>query len=513
MANSGVKMTKQIIKIDVKAAKADAAKLKVDCLALGVYSDQKNSELINILDKKLGGAISNVQKIGDFKAKANSSIFIYTQGKIAAGRILLVGFGEKKSATMDTFRRAAAKAAYDAVGIGAKSLAIVMHYDEPKTDYEKLGQVIAEAVHFGAYRYDEFLTNGENSRVEKFTASVVSDNQAVVKKLQAGIEVGHLIGSAQNYSRTLCNRPANYVYPQQLANEAKKIASSAGLGCTVIDDKKMAKMGMNAILAVGKGSVNKPRMIILKHTAKGRARNSAPIALVGKAITFDTGGISLKPGADMHEMKMDMTGGAAVLMTMHIIAKLKLPLNVYGIICAAENRPDAMSYLPGDIITTYSGKTIEILNTDAEGRVVLSDGLEQARRLGCKTAVDIATLTGACVVALGKYKAGLFANDDKLAERLKAAAADTDEPLWQMPYGQEYIDEIKGKIADLKNIGSRWGGACNGAAFLGEFAKDIAWAHLDIAGKTDTCDSMKSYAQAGSIGFGVRLLTSFLMNY
>ncbi|OQA01304.1 MAG: Cytosol aminopeptidase [Planctomycetes bacterium ADurb.Bin401] len=212
-------------------------------------------------------------------------------------------------------------------------------------------------------------------------------------------------------------------------------------------------------------------------------------------------------------MKMDMTGGAAVLMTMQIIAALKLPLNVYGIICAAENRPDAGSYLPGDIVTTFSGKTIEVLNTDAEGRVVLSDGLEQARQLNCKTAIDVATLTGACVVALGKYKAGLFSNDEKLAEKLKAAATDSGEPIWQLPYEQEYIEEIKGKIADLKNIGSRWGGACNGAAFIGEFAKDIAWAHLDIAGKTDICDSMKSYAQPGSIGFGVRLLTSFLMNY
>ncbi|HAL45768.1 MAG TPA: leucyl aminopeptidase [Phycisphaerales bacterium] len=506
-------MQKQIIKIDVKAAKADVTKLKVDCLALGVFSDAKDSDTLNILDKKLDGAISSVRKIGDFKAKTNSSIVVYTHGKIAAERILLVGFGEKSKATMDTFRRAAAKAAYDAVGMGAKTLAVAMHYDEPKTDYEKLGQIAAEAIHFGAYRYDEFLTNGNNGRVDKFSASIVSDNQAIVNKLSDGVKVGQLIGSAQNYSRTLCNRPANYVYPQQLASEAKKMAAANGLGCTIIDDKKMAQLGMNAILAVGKGAINKPRMIILKHKAKGRARNSEPIALVGKAITFDTGGISLKPGADMHEMKMDMTGGAAVLMTMQIIAKLKLPLNVYGIICAAENRPDAGSYLPGDIITTYSGKTIEILNTDAEGRVVLSDGLEQARRLGCKTAVDVATLTGACVVALGKYKAGLFSNDDKLSERLKAAASDADEPLWQMPYGQEYIDEVKGKIADLKNIGSRWGGACNGAAFIGEFAKDIAWAHLDIAGKTDICDSMKSYTQPGSIGFGVRLLTSFLMNY
>lgn len=506
-------MLKQIIKIDVKAEKADVTKLKVDCLALGVYSDEKDSEILSMLDKKLDGAISSRKKIGDFKAKANSAAIIYTQGKIAAQRILLVGFGEKKKAGMDTFRKAASKAANDAVSMNAKSLAIVLHYDEKGSDYEKLGSIIAQGVHFGAYRYDEFLTNQENGRTEKLSVLVVPANQASLSKLADGIKEGNIIGAAQNYSRTLCNRPANYLTPQDFANHAKKIAKAAGIGCTVIDEKMMEKKGMETILAVGKGSVNKPRMIILKHTGKGRARNSQPIALVGKAITFDSGGISLKPGADMHEMKMDMTGGAAVLMTMEIISKLKLPLNVYGIICAAENRPDAESYLPGDIIKTFSGKTVEVLNTDAEGRLVLCDGLEQARQLGCTTVVDIATLTGACVVALGKSKAGLFSNNDKLTERLKQAAADSDEPIWQLPYEQDYIDEIKGKISDLKNIGSRWGGACNGAAFLGEFAKDIAWAHLDIAGKTDICDSMKSYSQAGSIGFGVRLLTSFLMNY
>jgi len=211
-------------------------------------------------------------------------------------------------------------------------------------------------------------------------------------------------------------------------------------------------------------------------------------------------------------MKYDMTGGAAVLMTMEIIAKLKLPAEVYGIICAAENKPDGASFLPGDILTTFSGKTVEVLNTDAEGRLVLCDGLEQARVLKCKTVIDLATLTGACVVALGKHKAGLFSNDDKLAEKLKNAAKDSGEPLWQLPYEQEYIDEIKGKIADLKNTGSKGGGACTGAAFVGEFAKGLAWAHLDIAGKMDASEPMKKYAEAGSIGFGIRLLTSFLMN-
>ncbi|MFA5293554.1 MAG: leucyl aminopeptidase [Phycisphaerae bacterium] len=503
---------KQIIKIDVKAAKADITKLKVDCLALGVYSDAKNSDLLNLLDKKLDGAISKVKKIGDFKANPAGSICIYTQGKIAAERVLLVGFGEMKKACSGVFRQAASKAAFDAVNLKAKSLAICLHYNEPGSDFERIGKTVTEAVHFGAYRYDEFLTQQENGRSNTFSVTLVNDNQKNVSKLSAGIKVGQIIGRAQNFSRTLCNRPGSLLYPAEFAAIAKKIAASVkGLSCTILDEKKLAAKKMGGILAVGQGSIHKPRMMIIKYSPRGKTKG-APIALVGKAVTFDTGGISLKPAQDMHEMKMDMTGGAAVLMTMEIIAKLKLPIQVYGIICAAENKPDGGSYLPGDIITTFSGRTVEVLNTDAEGRLVLSDGLEQARQLKCKTVIDLATLTGACVVALGKHKAGLFSNDEKLAEKLQTAAKDTGEPLWRLPYEPEYTEEIKGKIADLKNIGSKWGGACTAAAFLGEFTQGLTWAHLDIAGTMDASEPIKKYTEAGSIGFGVRLLTSFLMN-
>ncbi len=505
-------MAKQIIKIDVKAAKADITKLKVDVAAVGIFSDVKPTAFLKKLDGLLDGAISRLKKIGDFKASAGSSIFIYTHGKIAAERLLLVGLGEKKKKTADTVWRAAAKAAFEAVNINAKTLAIFRH-NETKIDFPRLGRIIAEGVHFGGYRYDEFVTGQENGRKNSLSALIVDEDLANIRKINEGIKIGQIIGSAQNFARTLCNRPGSILYPAQFAAEARKVAASVkGLSCTILDEKKLAQKKMGGIVAVGQGSIHKPRMIILKYTPRGRKKNASPIALVGKAITFDSGGISLKPSADMHEMKYDMTGGAAVLMTMEIIAKLKLPAEVYGIICAAENKPDGASFLPGDILTTFSGKTVEVLNTDAEGRLVLCDGLEQARVLKCKTVIDLATLTGACVVALGKHKAGLFSNDDKLAEKLKNAAKDSGEPLWQLPYEQEYIDEIKGKIADLKNTGSKGGGACTGAAFVGEFAKGLAWAHLDIAGKMDASEPMKKYAEAGSIGFGIRLLTSFLMN-
>lgn len=501
---------KQIIKIDVKAIKADAMKLKADVAAIGVFSDGKDSPLLTELDKKLDGAISRLKKIGDFKAAAGSIAFLYTHGKIAAERLLLIGLGEKKKRTADTIRQLAAKAVFEAVNVRAKTLAILRHI-EPQIDFQKLGQIVAEGIHFGGYRYDEFVTKQENGRSNSLSALIVDDNASNVAKLNKGIKIGQVIGTAQNYARTLGNRPANILYPQQFAVEAKKIAASVqGLSCTILDEKKLAQKKMGGILAVGKGATNKPRMIILKYSPRGA--KGSPIALVGKALTFDSGGISLKSAQDMHEMKYDMTGGAAVLMTMQVIAKLKLPLEVYGIICAAENRPDGSSYLPGDIITTSSGKTVEVLNTDAEGRIVLADGLHQAKLLNCKTIIDLATLTGACVVALGKHKAGLFANDEKLAQKLQAAAKDSGEPLWPLPYESPYAEEIKGKISDLKNIGSRWGGACVGAAFLGEFTQGLSWAHLDIAGKMDASEPMKKYCQEGSVGFGVRLLTAFLID-
>ncbi len=502
-------MAKQIIKIDVKAVKADIAKLKVDVAALGVFSDDKPTPLLEKLDGLLDGAISRLKKIGDFKATVGSSFFLYTHGKIAAERLLLVGLGEKKKKTADTVRQAAAKAAFEAVNIGAKTLAI-FHHNKSQIDPQLRGRIIAEGVHFGGYRYDEFVTKQENGRANFLNVLIVDDIENIAR-LNKGIKVGQIVGRAQNYARTLSNRPANILYPQQFAIEAKKIASSvSGLSCTILDEKKLAQKKMGGLLNVGRGATNKPRMIILKYSPRGA--KAGPIALVGKAITFDSGGISLKPSQDMHEMKYDMTGGAAVLMTMEVIAKLKLPVEVFGIICAAENRPDGGSYLPGDIITTSSGKTVEVLNTDAEGRVVLADGLHLAKVLKCKTIIDLATLTGACVVALGKHKAGLFSNDEKLSQKLQTAAKESNEPVWPLPYEPQYAEEIKGKIADLKNIGSRWGGACIGAAFLGEFVTGLAWAHLDIAGKMDASEPMKKYCQEGSVGFGVRLLTDFLMN-
>jgi leucyl aminopeptidase len=333
------------------------------------------------------------------------------------------------------------------------------------------------------------------------------------RKLLKGLASGTIIGKAQSYARTLANRPGNIINPSELAAVAEKMAKgTAALSCTVFDEKQLAAKGMGGVLAVGAGSQNKPRFIVLKYTPAGKKAKHLPVvALTGKAITFDSGGISIKPAARMDEMKFDKTGGITVLATLKVVAELELPVNVYGIIPAAENMPSGTSTRPGDIITTFSGKTVEVQNTDAEGRLILCDALSYAVKQNCDVIIDIATLTGACMVALGKHKAALMGNDDKLLKQLQKAAEQSGEEVWPMPSGDEYAEEMKSKIADLKNIGSKWGGACTGAAFLRQFVGDKKWAHLDIAGKMDTSEPLDKITSAGSIGFGVRLLTSYLM--
>jgi leucyl aminopeptidase len=341
---------------------------------------------------------------------------------------------------------------------------------------------------------------------------ILDSDAATVKKLGKGISVGVITGQAQNFARTIANRPANVINPVTLAAEARKLArNTPSLQCTVLDEKQLKTKKMGGILAVGQGSATPPRLIVLKYTPAGATKNTPAIGLVGKAVTFDSGGISLKPGAGMHDMKFDKSGGIAVLGAMNAIARLKPKCRVYGLIPSAENMPGTGSYRPGDIITTFSGKTVEIQNTDAEGRMILCDAITYAERLGCKTIVDIATLTGACVVAIGQKRAGLMSNDEKLITKIKQASETTGERVWHLPCDDEFVEEMKSKIADLKNVGGKWGGACTAAAFLSQFVDKAKWAHVDMAG-VGVWGAGENDAP-GSIGFGVRLLTAFAVNY
>ncbi|MDD5459093.1 MAG: leucyl aminopeptidase [Phycisphaerae bacterium] len=502
---------KQIINVTVSAQKQDFSKAKAQMLALALFSDSIE-QTAKQLDKKVPG-IAAVVKLGDFKGKSASTTLFYTD-KGDSKRVLLVGLGEKDKLTSDILRNAAATAANTAVSSKAVTLAFAIPQEQTKIDTVAAGRLIAEGIHFGAYRYDEYVTGDkkENGRIKALKATILDTNAAAVRSLSKGVNTGDIIGHSQSLARTIANRPGNVINPPSLAAVAKQVArETKGLTCTVLDEKQLKQKKMGGILAVGSGSATPPRLIILKYRPAKVKKNTPIVGLVGKAITFDSGGISIKPSQGMQDMKFDKSGGLAVLGTMKAVAELKLPIKVFGIIPSAENMPSGTSWRPGDIVTTFSKKTVEIQNTDAEGRMILCDGIYYAVTQKCDFIIDIATLTGACMVALGKYKAGLMSNDDELIKNIEQAAKDSGENVWHLPSGDEYADEMKSEIADLKNIGSRWGGACSAAAFLGQFAGDKKWAHIDMAG-VDLFESGKKYAASGSTGYGVRLLTAFVQN-
>ncbi len=506
---------KQIIDVKLNTRNVDFSDCKTDVLVVGIFSDAKKLDPLNAqLNKKLDGAIERLIKLGDFKGKDKTSAIVYGNEKIGAKRILLLGLDEKEKATLDTIRKAAANAAKKSVEIKAKTVSLALHNAFGRRfDLSAVGQACGEGIYFGSFIYDEFVTESVDGRLDSLRVELVEPDLVKIKKLKKGLAVGATIGRAQSYVRTLANRPGNVIYPAKLAAAAKEVArSSKRLSCTVFNKKQLTEKGMGGVLAVGSGSQHEPRFIILKYSPASRAASKLPaIGLVGKAITFDSGGLSIKPAANMDEMKLDKTGGIAVLGTMKALAELELPVRVFGIIPSAENLPSGSSYRPGDIINTFSGKTVEVQNTDAEGRMILCDALAYAVKQKCDIIIDIATLTGACMVALGKYMAGLMGNDDELIKRLQKASDDSGEKVWPMPSGDEYAEEMKSKIADLKNIGSRWGGACTAAAFLRQFIGEAKWAHLDIAG-VDLIQNASEFSAVGSSGFGVRLLTTYLIN-
>jgi leucyl aminopeptidase len=505
---------KKIIDVEVKVKRAKLETVKTDMLCIGIFSGEKKLDnTIRLLDKKIGASVEKIIKLGDFKADEQTTEVIYTAGKIGSQRLLLTGLGEKKKATLDTLRKAAACAANVAVAMKVKNLAIAIHRAfDGIIEAEPAGQACAEGAYFGSYRYDEYITQNENGRSQKLIVEIIEQGEAESRKLNKGCAVGRVIGRAQSFARTLSNRPGNVINPPSLAAEAVKLAKATkGLSCKVFDEKILQQKKMGGILAVGAGSSSKPRFIILRYNGAGKSSKLPVVALVGKAITFDSGGISIKPSANMETMKLDKSGGIAVMATLKAAAEMKLPVNVYGLIPSAENLPSGTSCRPGDIVTTYSGKTVEIQNTDAEGRMILCDALHYAGQQKCGIIIDIATLTGSCMVALGQYKAGLFGNDDSLIQKVQSAADQSGEKVWHMPSGDEYVKEMKSKIADLKNIGGKWGGACTAAAFLGQFIDKAKWVHLDIAGM-DIFEHNTSYSAEGSTGYGVRLMTTFLVN-
>ncbi|SEI92480.1 leucyl aminopeptidase [Allopseudospirillum japonicum] len=475
------------------------------CILLGVGQGGHLCSLGKTLDAQSGGQISQILQRGDFQAKlAQTYLLPWVQG-IQAQRILLVGCGELDKLDEGKFRRLA-KAGFDALAAFNLSDALVA-----LTQIE-LGQrplawkirTLAETALTSLYRFQQCKSEPKDTpslhEVSFYTGPVHDET------CQGALRIGQAVGEGINLARTLGNLPGNLCTPSYLAEQAVQLAQECEpMRVTVLDEAQMDELGMHSLLAVGKGSAQAPRMAIVEYYGAAET-DAAPHVLVGKGITFDSGGISLKPGEAMDEMKFDMCGAASVLGTLHVIKRLRPKINLVGVIACAENMPSGCANKPGDIVTTLAGKTVEVLNTDAEGRLVLCDALTYVERYQPASVVDIATLTGACVIALGHHATGLFANNDALAQALLDAGTYTHDRAWRLPLWEDYQEQLDSNFADMQNIGGRPAGSITAACFLARFAENYPWAHLDIAGT-----AWMSGKQKGATGRPVALLTQYLL--
>ena len=480
-------------------------KARCDCIVVGVFESRKLSAPAQMVDKASGGYLSGILRRGDMEGRSGAALLVHGTPGIAAGRVLLVGLGKETEFGEKAYRDAVAASVRALKDTGSKNVVITLSelpVAKRNTDWQaRQGALV---VHETLYRSDQLKSKKDKAKPPlSAIAFTVAGKDA--KSAAAALDQGEAIARGMDLTRELGNLPANICTPTYLAQQAQKLARECKLKCEVLDRARMEKLGMGSLLSVARGSHQPPRFIVLQyHGGKAKAK---PVVLVGKGITFDTGGISLKPGAEMDEMKYDMSGAASVLGAFRALAAMKLPLNVVGLIPTTENMPGGAATRPGDIVTSMSGQTIEILNTDAEGRLILCDALTYAERFDPDCVVDVATLTGACVIALGAVASGLMANHDGLAEELLEAGQASGDRAWQLPLWDDYQEMLKSNFADIPNIsGSRAAGTITGACFLARFTKKYRWAHLDIAGT-----AWRSGKEKGSTGRPVPLLTHFLL--
>lgn len=459
-------------------------------------------------DMPLPDGVLELLEPEDYKGKPGQELLLYPRGAVAPARLLLVGLGPLESVNADRIRQASAAAVKQARKLQVPAITVAIQGTTP-LGTELTAQAFAEGIELGAYRYWTYrtgLTKEQTFQVER--ATVISANE---QQARAGIATGQVIARGVLFARELVNRPGYAKTPADLGNEALALGNRTGLKVTVLDMQQLADQGFGGILAVGKGSANEPRFIIMEY---GEASTAAPtICLVGKGLTFDSGGLSLKPPEAMDTMKSDMGGAAAVFGAMQVVAELKPSLHVVGLVSSAENMPSGTAYRPGDIVTTLSSKTVEVLNTDAEGRIILSDALYYAQRYQPEAIIELSTLTGAVIIALGSHAIGMMGTDQELLDRLSQAGEVTAERVWQLPLWDEYHQMIRSEIADLKNLGGRPAGTITAGAFLAAFVGDYPFAHLDIAGTAWVDKPAKPYHSHGGTGVGVRLLAEFLREY
>jgi len=491
------------MRISVKCA--SLVNIKCDLLVVNIFKGVKvPGGAAASIDKKLNGAIAGLIKSGEITGKLGEVNLIHTQGKLPATQVLVVGLGKSSDFELNKARIAASAAISEAKKIKAKVVATVVHgAGGGGLKLPEGAQALVEGSLIGSYKYTGFATIKDDSFFKVEELIIVEDSRIKIKPIGRGIKTGEIIAEAVNNARDLVNGPANRVTPTYLAARAKKVT---GVTAKVIGLREARNLGMEAYYSVSKGSDEPAKFIVMKY-GKGKPE----VALVGKGITFDAGGISLKGSKKLSEMKIDMSGAAAVLETMRAISKLKVRKNVVGILPCAENMPDGEAQKPGDVVGSLSGKTIEIISTDAEGRMILADGVTYAKNLGVKKIIDIATLTGSCISALGDVASGIMGNDQELIDLLIAAGKRSGEKLWQLPLFEEYKEYSKSKVADIKNCTEQGkAGPSIGGLFVELFVEDTTWAHIDIAG-TAYLDKGRGYLSEGATGVMVRTLTTLLM--
>ncbi|WP_166175245.1 leucyl aminopeptidase [Rubrobacter tropicus] len=485
-----------MVRIGVKKLAPEEA--RADLLAIGLHTDGQPPEaLAATAEPALSG--------GDFAGKSGQTALLYTGDTITSPRLLLVGLGERSSFSPEKLRRAAATISRRARTLEAGSVAFSLP-ELADVDAGTAARAAAEGASLGLYRFGRYKTGDKSSGGGPEDFDLLIGGSGVEETASRGAEIGAKVASGAALARDLANEPSNTATPEYLAERAEEIGARYGMAVTVLDRAGIKEEGLTGLSTVGRSSSNEPRFIVLEHRKGG---GDKPVVIVGKAVTFDSGGISIKPTAGMDDMKFDMGGGAAVLGAMEAVGALDLPLDVVAIVPATENLPGGDAFKPGDVLTMPNGKTVEILTTDAEGRLILADALCYARRYEPAAVVDCATLTGACVVALGAHASGLMGNDEDLIAEVQAAGDTTGERAWPLPLFDEYTEQIKGDTADLKNSGGRGGGALTAGAFLKEFA-EFPWAHLDIAG-TAYGKKGNAYTTKGATGTPARLLVEFLI--
>jgi leucyl aminopeptidase len=493
--------------MEVRAEFGKFYEVEADALVVTIYEGEKADEgALKELDERTGGIISETLGTDEMRGKQGDMVYIHRPGTLRAERLLLIGAGKREDFSLDSVRRVTGSAARFLRAKGARSMSILRR---SQLDIGKSAQAAVEGVLLGLFEPDMYKTeNKEERRIEELILLAAAPGSE--DALAQGVERGRIIGDAVNLARELSNEPSSTLTPSELAERAKETANKFGLEIDVLDEARMKELGMGALLGVARGSDEPAKLVVLRYTAD--ESDSNVIAIVGKGITFDSGGISIKPAEGMEKMKYDMSGAAATLAAMRAIAQLKPRANVIGVMPTTENMPSGRAYKPGDVLRAMSGKTIEVINTDAEGRLILADAISYARKLGATKIIDLATLTGAVSIALGTINVAILGNDQLFIDEIREAAREVGERFWQLPMDKDYREMIKSDIADIKNSAGRNAGTITAAYFLREFAEDTPWVHLDIAG-TAWENDRKPYMSKGPTGVAIRTLINYVCNH